>query len=426
LIGLSDIAKNTLFKRIFIYGLSDSISKVAPFIIIPIILKYLTPEDYGRIANFTAISNLFIPLILLNGHTYYTIEFHKISINERESLFWNVFNISCLLFLLTILLVSIFKQVFVEYFGLGLSWIYVAVFLSFLNGYILFFQAIQRMHEKVKLFAAIKIGNSILSALLVLLFVVGFNLSWEGRIYAFLLTSFVTLLVYFLFQKNIKLTYNHKIASGFLAFGLPLLPHSLAGWARGAVEKGMVTSITSIGDNGILAVAGISMAVIVIVTTSIFSAINPEILSLLAKIDQGNDDGEKKKIVIISITSIFAIAIVVCLFYPVNYLFFKYYLDESYMEGLRYVPFFLISSFFGAIYALFSLYIVNEKKSKLLSKITVTTIIIHLIITYFALSTYGVMGMVIATTFFSFFQSVVVAYFAHKLRPMPWLSIFKK
>jgi len=426
LIGLSKIVKNTLFKRIFIYGLSDSISKVAPFIIIPIILKYLTPEDYGRVANFMAVSNMFIPLILLNGHTYYTIEFHKTSIIERESLFWNIFNISCLLLLLAIIFTSIFKQVFFESFGLGINWIYGAVFLSFFNGFILFFEAIQRMYEKVKLFAAIKISNSILSALLALLFVVGFNLSWEGRIYAFILTSFITLSIYFFIQTKFKLTFNFKIATGFLAFGLPLLPHSLAGWARSAVEKGMVTSITSIGDNGILAVAGLSMVVIGIVSTSIFSAINPEILSLLAKIDQGNNDKKKRSIVIMSLTSIFTIAIVIFLFYPINYLFFKYYLDESYLEGFRYVPFFLISSFFGAIYALFSLYIINEKKSKLLSKITVTSVIIHLIITYFALRTYGVMGMVIATTFFSFFQSVVVAYYAHKLRPMPWLSIFKK
>lgn len=426
MIGLSKIVKNTLFKRIFIYGLSDSISKVAPFIIIPIILKYLTPEDYGRVANFMAVSNMFIPLILLNGHTYYTIEFHKTSIIERESLFWNIFNISCLLLLLAIIFTSIFKQVFFESFGLGINWIYGAVFLSFFNGFILFFEAIQRMYEKVKLFAAIKISNSILSALLALLFVVGFNLSWEGRIYAFILTSFITLSIYFFIQTKFKLTFNFKIATGFLAFGLPLLPHSLAGWARSAVEKGMVTSITSIGDNGILAVAGLSMVVIGIVSTSIFSAINPEILSLLAKIDQGNNDKKKRSIVIMSLTSIFTIAIVIFLFYPINYLFFKYYLDESYLEGFRYVPFFLISSFFGAIYALFSLYIINEKKSKLLSKITVTSVIIHLIITYFALRTYGVMGMVIATTFFSFFQSVVVAYYAHKLRPMPWLSIFKK
>ena len=35
-----------------VYAISDGLNKAIPFLILPIIVQYLTPEDYGVVTNF--------------------------------------------------------------------------------------------------------------------------------------------------------------------------------------------------------------------------------------------------------------------------------------------------------------------------------------------------------------------------------------
>ncbi len=424
------LQKNPLVKRIFAYGFSDSISKIAPFIVIPIIIRYLTPEDYGYITNFIAISNLFIPVILLNGHTYYSIQFNRTPQDKRGNLLWNILYINTFLLLLLSVVTPFLKDMFLEHFELSIVWVYLAIAFAFLSSIIMLFQTMQRMFEKVRDFSLVKIGNSLLSAFLAILFVILLGLSWQGRVTALVITSIVTVVVcvYFCtkYSKNI-FTINKSYIQGFLLFSLPLLPHSLAGWGKSAVEKGMVTSMISIGENGLLGIAGISLSMISVATTAIFSAFNPEVLKLLTQIDL-NDDKKReleKKIVKMSLAVVAGMTLLIALNYPLNYLFFKYYLDDSYLGGLKYVPFLLLSSFFGLFYALFSLYIMNEKKTAALSYITVSTTLVQIGTTYVTLKYSGVMAMVIANSGVTLLQSTIVVWYANKIRPLPWLKAIK-
>jgi O-antigen/teichoic acid export membrane protein len=423
---LKQFSKNPLIKRIFAYGVSDSISKIAPFIILPIILKFLSPADYGYIANFIALINLFTPFVLVNGHTYYSVQFHKINNNKRANLFWNLIYVSIVMLLFTSIGSFIAKDIFIKYYDLDLKWVYLALLTAFFMALIMSFQTWQRMAEKVKDFAHIQIGNSILSALLAVTFVIILGLSWQGRVVALFLTSFITVIysLYLLFkEKFLDFRFDRQAIKYFLLFALPLLPHSVAGWGKGAIEKGFVTSMVSIADNGILATASISMVMIGVITTAVFSAFNPEVLKLLAKIDVAEESQSevlKLKVVKMSLLMLLFMTLVIIMSYPLNYLFFNFYLDKTYSSGLIYVPFLLIIAFFNLFYALFSLYIMNEKKSGILSVISITTISLELGFSYFAILRNGIIGLMMINIFFSIFRSLAIAYYAQKLRPMPW------
>ena len=41
-----------LVKDTLIYVVADGVNKAIPFLILPIIVRYLTPEDYGVITNY--------------------------------------------------------------------------------------------------------------------------------------------------------------------------------------------------------------------------------------------------------------------------------------------------------------------------------------------------------------------------------------
>jgi len=208
-----------------------------------------------------------------------------------------------------------------------------------------------------------------------------------------------------------------------LLFSLPLLPHSIAGWGKGAIEKGFVTSMISISDNGILATASISLVVVGVISSAIFSAFNPEVLKLLLKLDLGNECELKlikRKIVKMSLIVLLVMTFVILLAYPFNYLFFKYYLDASYLPGLVYVPYLLSVAFFSLFYTIFSLYVMNEKKTIQLSTITFTTTGLEIISSYFAIKYSGIIGLLYVNIIFSLLRSISVAVYANMLRPLPW------
>jgi len=46
------LKQSVLFKNTFIYTLLQLINSGIPFLLLPVLTRYLTPEDYGMIATY--------------------------------------------------------------------------------------------------------------------------------------------------------------------------------------------------------------------------------------------------------------------------------------------------------------------------------------------------------------------------------------
>lgn len=59
---LFDIRKNTFIKQLGVYTISSYVNKAIPFLLLPILTKYLTTDAYGEVSMFLALVNLLVAI----------------------------------------------------------------------------------------------------------------------------------------------------------------------------------------------------------------------------------------------------------------------------------------------------------------------------------------------------------------------------
>ena len=68
----SKIFKSSLFRAAGTYGFFSLLNKVIPFLLLPVMTRYLTPEDYGFVAVFGVMVTIATPFIGFSTHGAYS------------------------------------------------------------------------------------------------------------------------------------------------------------------------------------------------------------------------------------------------------------------------------------------------------------------------------------------------------------------
>lgn len=383
------VISSQFFKRILTYGFSDALSKLAPFLVLPIILKVLSPEEFGLVSNFAVLSSFFFPFIMLNGHTFYSVRYYETSENQRNNSLNTASTISIFMFLVIALLLfaTPLSNYLSSFYKLSHSWILLCIFLAFLKSIVFLFQTYLRFSDKVNLFAKLRILDSLISAGMAILFVVILGLGWQGRVSAIIISVFFSLafLIFYYDNKLSILTFNFSYIKEQLRFSIPLIPHSISSFGKVAVERGLITITFGLLLNGVLASVGVFSLVITVISNAVFSTLNPEILKTLNSLYKDDYDLRSKsdftkRIVRLSWFGLGIITLAIMLAYPLGYVFFTYFLDSNYTIAFEYLPFILIIAFFQTLYSHFSIYLISSKKTSILSVVTSVNIIIYVLI----------------------------------------------
>ena len=125
------------FKSSSIYVLSSIASALIPFILLPILTRYLTPEEYGQIAMFIIFTSALAALIGLSVHGAANRRFFDENIIPAELA---RFNGNCFFILLAstslfLIVLAFIDNFLAAYLGIPTTWLYLgilSVFFSFI------------------------------------------------------------------------------------------------------------------------------------------------------------------------------------------------------------------------------------------------------------------------------------------------------
>ena len=203
---IQKLTKSTLFKSTGTYTVANIIRAFIPLLLLPILTKYLSPADFGRVAIFQVTIALTLPLINLNTHGAITRRFFDKNIHFASYLSNCLFIavLTTLLFsLLFLLSISILKS-FLPLSLTLISSIPLICLFQFLSNLPLYVWQVEIKPFKYSIFS---ISQSIINVSATLLFVVFLGHGWEGRVNAVILTyiifSFIGLII--LVDKNLIL-----------------------------------------------------------------------------------------------------------------------------------------------------------------------------------------------------------------------------
>jgi len=249
--------------------------------------------------------------------------------------------------------------------------------------------------------------------------VVSFEMNWEGRLIAQIISVIVFSLISIVFiikRGFLTLKPSKKYLKECAWFGIPLIPHSLAGWFMTGADRLIILSIVGMSELGIYTVYYQIGMILSIIATAFNKAWAPYLFDVL----KNRPPEYKSKLV--RITYIYFLAIVI-LAVTGNYLidlFLPYFLGDGFISTFSLLGYLIAASAFQGMYFMVTNYIFFVKRTSILANITFSISAVHVITSYILVSLNGIVGAAQATTITFLLMFVITWFFSNRLYPMPW------
>ena len=420
LILLGKVRKSSLFRSAGVYTGSNILNSAIPFILLPVLTRYLSPEDYGIVAMFTmltSITGVFIGLCINGaiGRQYY----------EKDSLDFPAYVGNCLYILIgsTIVVTTIFL-LFPGYISQWTSvpseWLWTVIVSSVAQFIVSVMLVLWQVQVKPIKYGLFQVLQTLFNLGLSVFFIVYLRMNWTGRVKAQVISMslFATIALFLLFKNNyVKLKFNKKYIANALNFGVPLVPHTFGGIATMMTGRLLVTNMVGVADTGVYTVGVQIGGIIGLLTGSFNSAYVPWLFAQLKK------DNFVIKLKIVKLTYFYYIgitilAIVFSLFSP---WFLCFFLGKSFITASTFVLWIALGSAFNGMYYMVANYIFYAQKTHLLALITFTTAVLNIGITYLLIKLNGSIGAAQSITISLFVSFILTWIYSAKVYKMPWL-----
>jgi O-antigen/teichoic acid export membrane protein len=406
-----------------IYTISNLINKAIPFLLLPILTRFLSPEDYGIVSMFGVLVSFIIPFTGLNVHgaisrMYYEQESIDIKEYITNCIYVLLFSSSivAIVFMVSSKLIERITSVPYE-----ILWIVILVSISqFITTIVL---TLWQVQVKPLKFGIFQISQTLLNMILSILFVVFIGLTWKGSIYAQVISvSIFAIIGLAILKKNdwLKNKINLSYIKHALSFGLPLVPHTLGGVIMTMTDRVFITNMVGIDATGIYTVGYQVGMLISLLATSFNQAYVPWLYSKLKE----NIYNTKVKIVkftYIYNIAIFLLAILLSIVAPK---FLSFFVGDKFDNASIYVTWVALGYAFNGMYLMVTNYIFYAQKTSYLATVTFITAIINIPLNYIMIKNFGAVGAAQATTMIYFIKFILTWILSSVTYKMPW-NIFK-
>jgi O-antigen/teichoic acid export membrane protein len=410
-----------LFKKTIIYTLSSVLSAAIPFLLLPILTRYLSPEEYGQIAMFNIFTAALMSVIGLSVHGAANRRFFDDNVSNIELA---RFNGNCFFILLLTTLFSLVVLIFSDtllatYLGIPNTWIYLGV-VSVFSGFILSIRLGQwQIRGKAKSYGFFQVIISLLVFSFSLLFVMSLKLGAEGRIYGIVFPAIIFGVVsYFTlrYDKLFLFEYNRQDIKDALVFGVPLIPHVLGGFLLLSIDRLVINKELGLEMTGIYMVAVSLGNALNIIFNSINRAYSPWLFGQL------KENNQVKKIAIVKNTYVYFVFLIVMslLAFFLAPSLLKLIVGEKFHQAADVLPILVIGQVFLGMYFMVTNYIFYVKKTKYLSYVTISSGAINVILLLLFIPLYGIKGAAFAFLIANLFRFIGTWLVSAKLYSMPW------
>jgi len=383
--------KSKLFQSTMIYGITNALYSGIPLLILPFIITFLEPAEYGKIDLFRTISMVLTPVLgfsTVQSISYYYLELTK----ERFKTFvssiqlFQLFTAIVAFILLTISSYWISKE---YYFLLSLCVLFY-LFNQFTEGILTIF----RIENKPIKYMTIRISSILIELLLMVVLYKYFKAKdWTVRVYPIVLTSLIIAIYsFYLFRKmGYNLNFSKALLSKALIYSTPLILHMLSGYVLNIGDRFFIKFYLSDKELGEYAVAyQIGMSV-----NFFFTSFNLAWTPTYFKWMRDKQIEKIKKVRNLIYISIIGLGIFI--FGMWKFISPFVIQNTNYSISLQLVLIILVSNIIFSLYKYESNYFFYSKKTKILSYISFTSAVIATICNIILIKYIGILGAAYST-----------------------------
>lgn len=384
-------------ENLFVYGCINILSKIIPFLLLPIITRMLSkPSDYGVYDMYNTIVGFGSPLAMLG---IYDAMFREYFEKEDQQYKYNVTTTASRIVLVSSLIIGAILIVFSKFFSK-------LIYGTNIYGYIVIFSGIEllitnnstiisaptRINNNRKIYVSSGILNSLIYYVLAIVFIyIGF--SYYGMIFANIISS--TLLLIFFWKLNkefFKLgKFDKKIAKELFKIGVPLVPTFLIYWIYNSMDKVMITNMLGTGELGVYSIGARVASLSSLIYYAFAGGWQYFSFSTMKDDDQVLLNSKVFEYLgLISYLSLFMV-------YPFIKPLFAIMFPNSYIGGAEVVPYLYLSPLLLMLFQIAGNQFLIIKKSYMSTMTLSIGAIINVILNYLLIKPYGIEGAAIAT-----------------------------
>lgn len=413
--------KNLLLGNAAIYLLSQIANAAIPFLLLPILTRVLTPTDYGVIAMFGVVLSILGALTGLSVHGAVSVQYFRLSKEAFAQYVCTCLGILVLSTSIIFVLVGLFGIFLQELTGVPAQWLLVGVVLSGLQFVCSIRLTLWQVANQALPYGAFQVSQSLLNAAASLLLILVMGLSWSGRLWGqtVAMVAFALLAVVSLTRSGWVASTPHwrQHAKDALAFGLPLIPHTLGGIAIVAVDRFVIVKYRGLADAGLYMVAMQMGQVLGLLTESFNKAYAPWLMNRLANPHQLS----KEKLVrgtYLYFVLVLGFAVVLGLLAPQ---ILGVLVGPSFLQAAPLVIYIAVGFAFGGCYYMVTNYLFFEKKTLWLAVLTFAVGSLNIGLTVALVGQWGILGAAQAYAITQGMSFLGTWYLAQKAYPLPWL-----
>lgn len=423
---INKLLENELSKTAIIYTVSTFCNSATPFLLLPILTRYLTTAEYGIISMFTVITGFLLPFMGMSISAAVMRKFADNNEEESKIYLFNCLVVALVATIVVILFFELFADSISKWIGIPITlfpYIYIYVISTYIFNLTL---SIFQIKIRVKEYAVYQNMCTVLNLIMSLLFVIWLRLGLVGRIYGLVISKLVfALLGIFYIAKSIgirKKFNKHYIVDELLTFGLPMIPTEVKSTVLTCTDRIFITNMISISETGIYSVGNQISTPILLLAQAFNLAYVPWLYKMLNK----NNKQEKKKTVIFTYVYFIGILFIALIWTAISKPIINLVTGDAYANASQYVIWLSLGYAFTGMHMMVVNYIYYVKRLKAYSIITISVIIINIVLNYILMKISGAVGAAQATLISNIVSFGLTWVLSAHVCKMPWFSFWKK
>lgn len=415
------IRNSSLASGAATYMLASIVNAAIPFMLLPVLTRYLAPSEYGQVAVFQVWVALVGALCGLSVHgaavrKYYDYDNPDAEIGEFISACIMVLVLSSsIIFVLLLPLLDLVSGAV----GLSRSWLLIGVLFAFCSFLVQLRLGQWQVRKKPKYFGMFQISMSLLNMVLSLLLVVVFTLGVSGRLSGnTVAVVFFGAFALFLLKRDglIRFSWRPDLMAEALRFGVPLIPHVIGAFLLITIDRAVISAQLGLDQAGYYMVAVQFAMVMALILDSVNKAYTPWLYERL------NRDEKKEKVFVVKLTYFYGLFLLTlsALAFLIGGKVLVFIAGDEYQPAAEIIGWLILGKAFHGMYYMVCSYIFYKKKTSLVARVTIFTGVVNVALLIALSANFGLVGAAWAMCLSMLLQFSITWVVAARLVNMPW------
>lgn len=421
---LKKIFKSKLVGNTAIYALANVLNGAIPFLLLPILTRVFTPEEYGLVTLISAVIAIMGAFTGLSVHGAVSVKYFDKEIDHPKFVGASLMVLAGSTCAVLVFLLFAGDKLS-GWIHLPKQWLIIAAIASAAQFVINIRLTMWQVQEKAMRYGFFQVTQTFFNLTLSLALVFWVLMGWEGRAWGIVLAIIIfgSLAIVSLHkEKLVHWQGNKQYAKAAMRFGVPLIPHVLGGLIIAIADRFIIAKLLGSGSVGIFTVSVQLAMVMTFLVDAFLKSYSPYLFKELGSASEIN----KKNIV----KTTYMIFVVFFIFSTLYIYFIESVLGvlvgEKFTPSIAYIPWLVYSAMFSGMYYLVGLYIVYAGKTHVLSIVTVCVGLFHFALLYYMVSIEGLLGAAKVTAASSVLMFVLTWIFSAHVFPMNWVRFLVK